>query len=107
MAETQGTTWQRCPVCNGAQTVPMGFYAGQAMATATDPQPCRTCKGMGIIADHNAASGVSVERDLLREAVEALEEIKLESPHSNPWIIIEHHEAIATEALASLKSGTA
>lgn len=36
----------RCPVCEGRQTVPGGFYAGQA---STSDQPCRTCGGKGVL----------------------------------------------------------
>lgn len=37
----------RCPVCEGKETVPAGFY--RDMAEDKGPQECRACKGKGII----------------------------------------------------------
>lgn len=41
-------TVHKCPVCEGRQTVPAGFYDG--LATGTAPEPCRTCNGKGAVA---------------------------------------------------------
>lgn len=41
--------WQRCPVCNGVGSVPMGFYPPQGVGTTTTPQKCRTCNGKGMV----------------------------------------------------------
>jgi len=34
----------RCPVCEGKRTVPPGFYVAGSPA-----EPCRTCRGEGIV----------------------------------------------------------
>lgn len=38
----------RCPVCNGAMTVPSGFYLGLT-PVSLEREPCRSCNGTGII----------------------------------------------------------
>jgi hypothetical protein len=38
----------RCPVCEGRQFVPGGFYIGGS-ATSANPETCRTCKGAGVL----------------------------------------------------------
>lgn len=45
---------QRCPVCDGRGTVPMGFYNhtydGQSSSAAEPPtEPCRGCSGTGVV----------------------------------------------------------
>lgn len=37
-----------CPVCEGRQTMPVGFYPGEITSESV-AQPCRTCKGEGIL----------------------------------------------------------
>lgn len=39
-------SYQTCPVCEGRQTVPVGFYRE---STAAAPEPCRTCSGSGVL----------------------------------------------------------
>lgn len=39
-------SYQTCPVCEGRQTVPAGFYRE---STAAAPEPCRTCAGRGVL----------------------------------------------------------
>lgn len=44
---------QVCPVCNGRQTVPAGFYSHGVLGrigTNAAPQECRTCNGSGMVA---------------------------------------------------------
>lgn len=38
---------QVCPVCNGKQTVPAGFYGDNS--TAANDVTCRSCGGRGIV----------------------------------------------------------
>jgi hypothetical protein len=45
-----------CPVCNGKQMVPEGFYQMQFAGddtTITAPEKCRTCYGAGVIEAFN------------------------------------------------------
>lgn len=44
-------TLHTCPVCEGHQSVPVGFYDGMtAVVNAGDTEPCRTCDGRGAVA---------------------------------------------------------
>jgi hypothetical protein len=39
-----------CPVCQGRQVVPIGFYSlFSDSANIAAPEPCRTCDGSGIV----------------------------------------------------------
>lgn len=38
----------RCPICNGTCSVPAGFYTC-GVSASTSPEPCRACKGTGVI----------------------------------------------------------
>lgn len=43
-----------CPVCNGAQTVPAGFYTQNmdgmwSGSGAGDRETCRSCSGTGVV----------------------------------------------------------
>jgi len=40
---------QVCPVCNGTQRVPAGFYNHGISTTAASPEICRSCSGKGIL----------------------------------------------------------
>lgn len=40
---------QRCPVCEGCGSVPCDFYTRLGVATGTNRETCRTCRGDGII----------------------------------------------------------
>lgn len=55
------TEYQKCPVCEGKGEVAPGFYlrrypgviGGAGMTChngSPDPEPCRTCRGRGIVA---------------------------------------------------------
>lgn len=37
-----------CPVCQGRQTVPAGFYS-PSITTNAAPEVCRSCNGLGYI----------------------------------------------------------
>lgn len=43
--------WQKCPVCEGRGIVRGGFYdlSSISLTNGTLTEPCRTCKGRGII----------------------------------------------------------
>jgi hypothetical protein len=41
--------FQRCPVCEGRGSVPIGFYVSVGVNTSTMPESCRTCSGKGIV----------------------------------------------------------
>lgn len=45
--------WERCPVCFGCGTVPLGFYEGGTVVpstTAVAPTArCRSCSGSGVL----------------------------------------------------------
>ena len=41
----------KCPICNGTGKAPNGFYESTGTWTTkhANPEPCRTCKGTGIV----------------------------------------------------------
>ena len=45
--------WERCPVCFGRGTVPLGFYEGETVAPSTSAVlmtvRCRSCSGSGVL----------------------------------------------------------
>jgi hypothetical protein len=46
-------TPQKCPVCDGKGTIPIGFYSDIAVGGDMQEPTCRTCKGDGIVWDWN------------------------------------------------------
>lgn len=51
-----------CPVCQGRQTLPTGFY-GPFDATSIAPEQCRSCNGLGYIVLSSSTSGLWNEQD--------------------------------------------
>lgn len=45
--------FQKCPVCEGRQTMPCSFYEGpvEGLPGMPDDTKCRTCDGKGMVGD--------------------------------------------------------
>lgn len=50
---------QVCPVCQGRQTVPAGFYSHGRSSTSAMPETCRSCDGKGFVVT-GTTYGVSI-----------------------------------------------